>query len=155
MEGLGAHGDARDAAGGERVEQGRGDALGVALDGELGGAGGDVREVVGVVERVEEDAPEVDAQERGGSAADEDGGERRAGGGGAPCPQLADEPVGEGLLAVAGVDDGVEVAVVALMGAEWDVKIERPDGPGASPRVREGPDFGRGQASGPLLEDGD
>jgi len=132
VEGLGADADAVDAAGDEGVEElGRG-GLGVALDGPLGELG----EVEVLVEGVEESAPEVDAEEGGGAASNEDGADGV--GGGREGGEFTYESVGEGRLSVAGIDDGVEVAVVALVEAEGDVEIEGPRAGRVGVEVAEG-----------------
>jgi len=68
--------------------------------------------------------PEGGLEEGGGAAADEDGAEGVVLGEGCECGEFFAESVGEWLLAVSGVDEAVEIAVVALVEAEWDVDVE-------------------------------
>lgn len=120
VEGLSAHADAVDAPRDEKLHEVEGDGFGVGFDGEFS-----VRlYLVVLMERVEDSLPQLWAEERWSAAADEDGVEGFAcvGGEGA---EFGIEAGGEGFLAVAGVDDAVEVAVVALVEAEGDVDVER------------------------------
>jgi len=95
--------------------------FGVAFDGEL-----EVRCArEGSVDGVEQAAPEGQGEEGRRAAADEDGGEP-----GIPVGPWGDgaefglERVDECLLLVTGVDEGVKIAVVALVEAEGDVDVE-------------------------------
>jgi hypothetical protein len=134
VERLGADAQPVDAAVAEDAhEVGRG-GLGVALDGEFGvgmapgplGPPGNGPEVEEAVHLEEEVGPEVRAKEGGRAAADEDRGE--VGGMGGQEAELFDEALDEEGLPVVGVDEAVEVAVVALVEAERDVEIERGTG---------------------------
>lgn len=134
VEGLGAHADAVDAAADERVGEFLGDGLGVALDGELAAPVGNGTCVEQLVEVFKKAFPEWHDEKARSAAADEDGVDGASG----PMTQgleFGDQAVDERGLAVAVVNDAVEVAVVAFVEAKWDMDVE---GCGGVPRgVRE------------------
>ena len=141
VERLGADGHAVDTGGDEGVDQFGGDGFGVGFDGELGAGGG----VEVVVERGEEFLPERWSEEGWGAAADEYSARRRVAEG-REGAHFIDEAIDEGGVAVGVVDDGIEVAVMALVEAKWDVEIEG-IGLNGGPITQEGGDVG-GRLSG-------
>ena len=122
VEGLCADREAVDAAGAQDVEQLGGRGFGVALEGDLGVVID--REALG--QACELAVPVCGLEEGWGAAADEDGVEgcwvlgREAREG----VEFSEHAIGEGGLAVLAINDGVEVAVVALVIAEGDVEVE-------------------------------
>src|SRR5262249_44560993 len=121
VEGLGPDADAVHPARSEHPHQLGRHRLRVALHGELTGPASHRRQVVELTERSQEPFPEVHPEQAWSPAADEDGEERQAPAPGRLRAELPDQSSDELLLPVPRVDQAVEVAVVALVKAEWNV----------------------------------
>ena len=121
------HADTIDASRGEDFEGLSARGLGVALDGELKPGFGETRDEI--VEFIEYAPPQLGAEETRRAATYKDGLEP-------PSEQIAhgtefqQERVGIGLLLISVVHKGIEVTIVALVGAERHMEVEGVDRPG-------------------------
>ena len=118
VETLAADADSIHPAGGEDFDQLVGDRFWVCFDGELAA----VRQGQMQPESLQQSRPEMRCQQGGRSPSDEN----RLQGRRDPCRSrlnLLNQPTSKRFLPILAVHDAEEIAVVALMEAEWDVDV--------------------------------